>query len=373
MNKIHENEELNRKTNLLNLNTISYLEKNNFRGRPKGRSKESDNINFFTLDNEDLKKLIYLYIDYHEIKKKINVCAIENYYNKSNENYYLLNNDWFKNYLNINNLTSIYDYLLRNDVIKKINNYDNLPSDQKIFIIFNSIDKKLFSNMNNKKNNDESLKDYKLLQLKYKNIQTNSYKIINYMYDFLLLKEETYKLFTKNLNINYNQQQYFCFFDNNKIFIVINDNNQFTIEVGNLNDKNDFIVEYLFDFYSSKILQDNIVSIIDNGFSQYYSFSLLFNIKNDYASPIFNQENNIIGYAFKYNPNSLINYENYTINEHLKMLVILYLYYTQLKISMKKNKIEFNNYYLINKESIEKYKNKYNYKYAYIEKELKNS
>ena len=174
LSKIHENEELNRKTNLLNLNTMALLEKSNFRGRPKGGSKELDNMNFFTLDNEDLKKLIYLYIDYNEIKKKINVCAIENHYNKSNENYYLLNNNWFKNYLNINNLTKIYDYLISNDVIKKINNYDNLPSDQKIFIIFNSIDKKLLINMNNnKKNNDASLKDYKLFQIKFKNIKTN--------------------------------------------------------------------------------------------------------------------------------------------------------------------------------------------------------
>ena len=223
-------------------------------------------MNFLNLDNENLKNIILLYIDYNEIKEKNKVCAIENYYKKNNENYYLLNNDWFKYYLNINNLNNVYTYLITNNVIKKINNYNNLPLKQKIFMIFNYINKKELIDMKKNKNNNESLKEHKLFQLKYNRINNNSNKIINYMYDFLLLKEETYKLFTKNLNINYKTNQYFCYFDIEKILIVIKNQNQFTIESGHINDQNNFIIEILFDYNSSKDLEDNIIKIIDNGF-----------------------------------------------------------------------------------------------------------
>ena len=291
---------------------------------------------------------------------------------KNNENYYLLNNDWFKSYLNINNLTNVYTYLITNNIIKKINNYNNLKKKKKIFMIFNYINKKELIDMKKNKNNNESLKEHKLFQLKYNRINNNSNKIINYMYDFLLLKEETYKLFTKNLNIDYKTNQYFCFFDIKKIFIVIKKQNQFTIELGHINDQNNFIIEILFDYNSIKDLEDNIIRIIDKGYSLYYKSSLMFS-HNDYVSPIFNQNQNIIGYAYKYNPNSLINYEDYIINEHLKKYIELYLYYVQLKISLKQNKIEFKYYYLVNEESLKKFKNKYEYKYDFIEKQLNNS
>ena len=66
----------------------------------------------------------------------------------------------------------------------------------------------------------------------------------------------------------------------------------------------------------------------NDGYELYIQLNLLFN--NDYASPIFDKNNNSIGYAFKYE-RTIKDYSIYQINEQLKAMIKLYFNHAQLK------------------------------------------
>ena len=278
-------------------------------------------------------------MDYFEIKKIIKDPLIKNHYDKTHGFYYLLNYEWFKTFLETNNMINIYEYMINNKIIENISNYDRLSFDQQLYMIISNIDKKEFSQMNINEKDNNKIKNYELFNLKYNNIK-NEKRNIKYIYDFLLLKEDTYKLFAKDLNINYRNEQYNCLFGDNKIFLILQDDSQFILEVGYINNNNDFIIELFLDYNSEKILKDNIISIIDKGYTEYCSSSLLIRSKDDFVSPIFDENMKIIGYAYKYINNSLINYEDYIINEHLKNLISLYLYDFQLIKTIESKELE---------------------------------
>ena len=69
-------------------------------------------------------------MDYNEMKKIMKDSLIQNHYSKINGYYYLLNYEWFKTFLKINNMANIFDYMVNNKIIENLSNYDRLPSDQ---------------------------------------------------------------------------------------------------------------------------------------------------------------------------------------------------------------------------------------------------
>ena len=96
------------------------------------------------------------------------------------------------------------------------------------------------------------------------------------------------------------------------------------------------------------------------GYEKYIKTFCVFGHKDkteDYASPIFDQDNKEIGYAFKYHPN-VIDYTPYIINEEYKAFLILYFYYLSLG---KKSNLINKKYFLINEEFMRKYKEYYEY------------
>ena len=52
------------------------------------KKKEEDNQNSFNINNEELRKIILLYIDYHEMTKITKDNLIKNHKDKINGNYY---------------------------------------------------------------------------------------------------------------------------------------------------------------------------------------------------------------------------------------------------------------------------------------------
>ena len=76
-----------------------------------------------------------------------------------------------------------------------------------------------------------------------------------------------------------------------------------------------------------------------------------------------NNNNSIIGYCYKNNSDSkIINYSKYFLNENLIKIIKLYIYYIRFKNIIKSHrKLYYNNYYLINRNIINEFKNEYQY------------
>jgi len=118
----------------------------------------------------------------------------------------------------------------------------------------------------------------------------------------------------------------------NKIFLVPDIKNQYTIEIVCLNNQNNFIVECFFDYYEFSLLKESLHCLIDEGFEQYCKTSLLFRDGQDLASPIFSKKQEIIGYAYK-NSNNIKEYKDHLTSNNLINLVTLYLYNQHLIIN----------------------------------------
>ena len=101
--------------------------------------------------------------------------------------------------------------------------------------------------------------------------------------------------------------------------------------------------------------------IKEDGFRKFSDY-LLFN--NDFVSPIFDINQNIIGTAYKYNP-EIKDYTNLNINFDIKKMFVLYSNYQKLKkkLSIQNNpkKNEFSEYYVLNKDWLKVYKDYYNF------------
>ena len=165
--------------------------------------------------NDDFRKLILLYINNYEIKKKMNNSLIQNYNDNNNidikENYYyLLNFNLFKKFLEINNINNILNYLINDNIIEKINNFDNLSLEQKISQILSYLNEDMIKQINNNKSNYKELQNFNLININSQYIKINSTKLISYYYNFILIKEEIYQLFIKDLINNYINSPILC-------------------------------------------------------------------------------------------------------------------------------------------------------------------
>ena len=81
---------------------------------------------------------------------------------------------------------------------------------------------------------------------------------------------------------------------------------------------------------------------------------------NDYSSPIFNKEGNIIGNAFKYN-NSIKDFSNLIINRQLRTNIKLFFNHFELAERLNKSEILVENYYIIKNSYLQKYKDFYKF------------
>ena len=128
--------------------------------------------------------------------------------------------------------------------------------------------------------------------------------------------------------------------------------------------KNNQFKKVLFlEFYHKRLLKYSIELLKKQGFLEYKKYYLYF--INDYVSPIFEQSNTKIGYAYLYDP-KISDYSKYIINNELEAIIKLYFNYA--KIRLNNTKLRDGKYILINPEFINEYKKYYNY--AVIEQKL---
>ena len=312
--------------------------------------------------NKELKNILSIIIDSEKIKNKMR----ESLDSRTLDEYYLLNYGWFKKYLELNNINDeIYEYLVKS-VKNNIKNISNINMENKMIIskIIPMINQNIKMKIKKEKDNYYKLKDNELFNLDSSSFTIKGNNTLEYYFNFILISPETMKLLNK----------YFSFiFD--KSLILLGDNKAFiknksklAIEILSINNENTFIPELFFCFFDENNFNSNYDLLLEEGYKQYIQFNLL--LYNDYASPIFDKNNNNIGYAFKYNP-SIKDYSIYQINEQLKAMIKLYFSHAQLKNKLNSKELLKGKYLLFDIEYIQKIKEFFDYNK--LEKEINNN
>ena len=133
-----------------NDNKNNYLNNKNTKN---DNSNSSTKLMLSSVKMEELNSLIMIYIDYYEIKNKMKNALILNYnnnnINSSDNYYYLVNYNWFIQFLTIYKLDKIFYYLMNKDITKTINNFNELPNEERTAIIKYKIEKEFRNQINN--------------------------------------------------------------------------------------------------------------------------------------------------------------------------------------------------------------------------------
>ena len=269
--------------------------------------------------------------------------------------YYIINLEWFIQYMKYTGMINIYN----NNIIKtKIETLVKDVLDVSNIQILNLLktDKDFNKEIENMYNfvNDNSVNQFQIEPQIY---QTKQFY---YYYNFILLSDQAI-----NSLSNYIQQitPHGCLFGD-KMAFIINKSNKY-IQIFEKNEKI-YLPKLIFRFHENKYVSQTIKLIKENGFENYKKYYLMFN--NDFASPIFDPNDEEIGYAYLYN-SQIQDYSNYIINK--KLIAIIKLYFNYAKMHSNNNKGRNGKYILINQELINAYK-KY-YLYSQIEQELNNN
>ena len=316
--------------------------------------------------NQILYNIISALIDSEIIKKKMILPLKEN---NTFENYYLLNSDSLYKYIENNAMKNIYNYILDNRIIDNIFSEPNITTYEKDIIIEKVISKIDPNNLEQNKINSQfnkTLKDNENL-LKFSYFYKNEHDYFTFYYNFIILTIDTIKLLFNDPFSNFSKIKDRIFpilLGDNKIFIEIIKGKQFSLEIGNLDKNNVFTPILFFDYFNENILDINKVSLMKNGYELYTQYFLLF--RNDYFSPIFNKESNIVGNAYIYN-SAINDYSEYLINKQLEGIIELYFNDYILKEKFRDKKIINENFYILNKKYVQKIKDFYDYSNLEIE------
>ena len=311
-----------------NYNTFNTLNK-------KAKRPMSLNKPFLNNQLNNIKLLIYIMIDIHKIKYKI-----ENSINNKNtqEKYCPINFSFFEQYLNKNNLLIIYQDKNLNTSIK---NFD-----------FNLTNEEIFKKLSERNVLNKFIIPNKI-NLEIKNIYPSKIDINNnnFIYnDFILLRKESI-----NLLSNYSEKEYQdinYFFKDKKIYMILNKN--LCIEICNMNQKNYLIPEFYFVYFNTNELKNQFSIISKIGYKNYIEKYTIFNNKEDYSSPIFINENSVIGFAYDISNINKNNQSDLIKNNILIAMIKLYFSEFNKKISSKK-------YYLVNTNLIKKIKSNFDF------------
>ena len=282
----------------------------------------------------NVKLLIYIMIDFYKTKNKIeNSMKGE----KIQEKLYPVNFAFFEEYLKKNNLLIIFQDQNLNTIIE---NSDYNLSNEEIFIKLSEshvLDKFKIPN-----------KVYSTMKNKYPSkIDVNS----NYFFykDFILLSKESINLLNDYSDKNFQDITYF--FKDKKIYMILNKN--LGVEICNLNQNYYLIPEYFFVYFNLNEAINQISLITKTGYKTYIEKYTIFK-NEDYSSPIFINENAVIGYAYNFSNFNKNNQSDLLKNDILLAMIQLYFRDIEKKISSKK-------YHLVNTNLIKKIKSNYDF------------
>ena len=326
---------------------INSGEKNTKEQNPKKNEnniKEIENRKNIEISEKkkNVDNFICIMIDLKRIFFKINTP-----FNNSSayEKYYILNLDWFENYLQNTQLNYLFNNIIMNNKIEEaINNSNSTNKDiLKILQLDNDCIKEI-NNMYDKFKKISSIP----ISTEPKELKINQ---VHGFYNFILLSEEAINNLFGNIS---GKSSLNCFLGDGMVLFLFNKEKK--VELYKIND-NKYILYMVLDFKDSISLNESIKLLKENKFEKYNKYFLMFN--NDYVSPIFNMNNKEIGTAILYHP-QILDYSKYFISEKLKAFVKLYFNY--LYLHSTNNNQRDGKYVLINPELIDACKNHYKYK-----------
>ena len=315
--------------------------------------KEKEN---FKKKIQSLKTVLSMMIDNEKIKRKMN----RSLKGSKEEKFYLLNKNWFTEYIALKKMTEIINDLIEGKIIESyIRNEtdENNPQQNHLYTI-----EEIIKNLENDKIGKISCNDVYLSQLSnkdsygveweyiYKDKEKN--KLLIYYRDFILISYETKELLLSEFPSQYRFYLDFCqaLLGNNKIFVIFSAKN--LIEVCHFDKKNDIQPIMFFEHSDSIDLNKNLNLLTSYDFADYTKYFLLFN--DDYISPIFDKNNNKIGQAYRYNED-LIDYSKYLSQEKIvKNLIKLYFSNFILKTKFN-NKIVEKEFYIIDEKYLKNF------------------
>ena len=280
-------------------------------------------------------------IDLHKIKKK-SENSLNN--NKYNEKFLPVKSEFLNNFLEKNNLLQIFQDENLNSII---NNSDINLSNEDIFQ--NIIKSSIMTEFKTK--NDSVYFDKDIFPEK------NFIDKKNFYYEnFILLNRDTIKLMDNYFSL-YEFYNITYHYKDKKIYMIFNFDK--CIEIYSLNNQNYLTPElfFIFDCLSFEF-KEQFLLLTKKGYKEYTEkYTILRG--NDYSSPIFLNDNKIIGYAYIYDKN-IKNYNNDLLkNDKLIGMIKLFFDYTERKI--KSNKIRNMKYHLVNTQFIKRLKFEYDY------------
>ena len=261
------------------------------------------------------------------------------------ETYKLIKNNYkLKNYLNKEDISNLsINSTQMNDIISLLD-YDSLL--------------KIDDNISKLKNMDNFPCHAKSELLKLDNKEITIYK------SFVMINEEISKIFEKNFeffNVEYNT--YLSHMDGD--IIIISKYPQYSILFGKINMDYSFDIKYIFDFDRYYKLENELKSLMDNEIKEYIKNKTLFK-ENDLniISPIFENDDDILGYCYKYYSNRQYTNNNnfYFKNENLLKAIEFYFYCQEFSKNIKESKGDENEYFLINNNLMSEIKINYEYK-----------
>ena len=263
---------------------------------------------------------------------------------------FYIGRDYINKMKNMNNYNLIKNYINKNSEIQAIlNNNSNKNIGVISDLIIEKFDIKTIIKINEGKTKDK-IENYDK-QNNSQSVTINKGFDINFINNFYLLNKEMYILLKEGFYFEY---EYFI--GENKIFVP--KVKQKAILVYNINDNNEINLELILCFDNS--FDSFLRQIKENGFKKFKELNIF---EKDEISPIFDTNNKKIGVAFKYFP-----YKNYygglKFCFGMRKMFILYLNYKKLE---KEKNNSFDQYYIVNKRWIEKYKNYYDFDTIYKE------
>ena len=298
--------------------------------------------------NSDSMNLLKLIIYFKKFNKEIKNHISNNKEQKG----YFVKNDFIEQIQKSESYKILNDYIInKKDIEDIINNNHNKSIEELTGLVMRQFDIKTIEQINEeKKDIDINITSF---NVNLEKITLNQNVEIYYANNFILLSSEIYNLFKGWTFWNQNYSSNYLMGDN-KIFMI--DKEQKSIFVYNSNGKNELslkLIIYL-DNYNEMVINQ----IKEKGFNKFKEFNLF---SNKIVSPIFDKNEEKIGYAYKYS-SSIKEYDNNSINISFEMRKILLLFLNYLDIQ-KPNNINnsFKDYYLVNKNWITIYKLYYNF------------
>ena len=314
---------------------------------------------------EDLNQLIKIYCFQEELKNKINNINQNSFnFNGNIDNIILINNKIIKRYKEYFNYNELYKILKSNNITPSY----FLKDDKLITTIIDkneNILKEYISTIEQKNSGKIQLDDnsqYNIIE-KPLNSQENRLKYIN---EFEIINNDIYSFFKNKPNFNNINCLNANYITKNGHILIYNKN---FIEIGIINDNNDFLIKYLIKEINSFTKVEAIISHIKRYGIEYFTKDLPQEI-SDIEDPNYG----LIAHCYKVKTNENINNnDNNSIrNEDIQfikaivsILVSLFKFNKELKIKIENSKNETNIHssyqtgeycFLINKNFVLKFK-----------------